>query len=303
MERNKFENLKLNTNIHTMEIHINSIVNTNIRGVTNIKHYIDEISGQVCQILKLNPSSYKGLEINSLEEHEHTVNEMIEILGITSYKYSRIDKKTDTYNKDDFDRYSKVNRIIILLVDLVYKLGNRYQSIDPLTLDNINIAAKNKYYEIEAYNKDVQSYGRDPATNRLEMRTLWLLHKDKNYKDIICEWQNRLDKAIEHFDALQKLQNEVLLKKYHQEIGVEVKSLWEFTRKYQNYIYTRKQLIYLYTSIGVKNAENSADNFKRNNRNIEFYNKTYLKKYVEMIKISDNIFLRSSTVLKNENIA
>lgn len=296
MNKDKINQLKMKSNIHTVQVHTCESDIPKMLGVTLIKHTIDNETGERMQILKLNPSTFKGREMQSLQQHEETISEMIQLLGIEDYYISRVDKKTDSYTVDDFDKYSKINRVIVLLVDLVYGLGNRYQSIDPLTLDNLNIAAKSKYYEIEAYNKAVESCGKNLATNRLEVRSLWLLHKNKSYEQVIKEWHLKLDKALKAFDELQVLQNQALLKKYNQEKGVEVKSLWEFTRKYQHYIYTRKQLIDLYKQIGLNNAESTADNFKRKNK-IEYFSRKDLKQYISKIKEADKFFLSSSTVL------
>ena len=98
----------------------------------------------------------------------------------------------------------------------------------------------------------------------------------------------RLDKALGHFECVQKRYNQELCNLWFkdQERADKDKlyvSLTAFLLQYKDCIYTRNQLEEFMELIGVENPKRKAKNFK-DRHTIEFYSKTDLTLIIKAIK-------------------
>ena len=120
--------------------------------------------------------------------------------------------------------------------------------------------------KVENYNKHIESSGEDRAKNRLELRSKALMKTNKNVPELVYDWILKLNKSVCYFDKLQDRCNRELLKQWKLENKSIIKNISEFTRKYQDNIYTMSQLISLYRLLGLKNPQQAVYAFnKRNN--------------------------------------
>lgn len=197
-----------------------------------------------------------------------------------------INSVDDTYNE-----YQKLHRLLISCLAKAYKYKNCYVSCDLWDWQKLSIAIKKDDSEVENYNKKRQSMGKDESANRLELRSKRMSGSSIEYQ-FMCKWFERLDKAFECFDEVQKIQNDHLEKIYKEDLArrKELKkickfaSLNEFLRYYKECIYTRKQLIDLVSRFDeVKNPVNKAKKFKERNE-IEFFSKKDLAVIIQTLK-------------------
>lgn len=222
------------------------------------------------------------LQIYNYNIYEKVCNSMIEELELTNPAKTRIDFRIDSFD-NNFTELLKLNKLLILLLEQTYKLKNRYQSTDPLTLDDLCVRVQNSRLEVENYNKGIEEPTGN-VMNRLEFRSKHLTDEnlDKEYTEFE-KWCARLEKAVtkEKYKALQDKQNEILVLKYGQEKdkGVTVN---EFLYKYQGNIWTSKQLCEFYHSLGYKDFEQQAKLYKRKKK-IEYFSFGDLRYYVNKI--------------------
>jgi hypothetical protein len=259
-------------------------------GIKQIRSIHDVETGEIRYNYKINVSTYSNrADIKSLEDYMDALAKTMDELGISELELARCDIKFDSY-EDNFSTMFKMNKLLVLLIAHTNNIKNRYESKDPLRLNDLTVRVQNNYLEAENYDKQAQSNYRDNVKNRLELRCKRLLQGNKGLRGCFDFWFKKLDKLPMYYDAFQMLCNTYLIKKWHEENGNKVKSIAEFIRKYESNIYSRKQLIALFGKLGVNNPERAADKFKSNSH-IEYITLNDLKMYVRKIKESACDFL------------
>lgn len=261
-----FLQLQLVCAIDTLEMYSNSIIyNNQYRGVTPCRPYLNEQTGEVRCKIKVNINTYHGSEIISHSKFKEVYDELQNNMGGDDHILSRTDFRFDLYKNNSFRSGYKICRLLSLLLGFDLNLNNRYESIDPLTLEPLNIVAKSKYYEIEYYNKSLQEPN-SGVQARLELRTKNLIKSKKDISQCLLEWLKRLDDLPSSYQEFQNITNNYLYEKWREEKGKKVKSANEFVRKYESSIYSKKQLIHFFELIGAENPVNAAGNCRRNNK-------------------------------------
>lgn len=204
---------------------------------------------------------------------------MLAWLGITDYELTRVDFRIDSM-EDNFDDYLKLNKLIALLLAKKMNLKNRYQSYDPLLLDNLTIRVQNEYLEFENYNKKLESSGNDPVCNRIELRSKSLLKNPKEFSELLNIWIERLRSLPAFYEFVQADCNDALFKKWNQQ-STSI-NMTSFVKKYEENIYTSRQLRQLCEWIGSKNPVNFAKAVKQRYA-LQFYKETDIISYIEAL--------------------
>lgn len=246
---------------------------------------------------KLNLNKLAGHEVWSLQEFEHLIQQATQAMGLERWQYIRIDMRFDMYD-GEYDEYLKLIKLLILLISQRYGLTNRYQSRDPLTLLSETVRAQNSNFQVEFYNKALESPGY-PAKSRLELRTCRIYsYAAKDTEALIAEWGNRLKQSIAGYEQLQKTCNEYLIEhwKVDKKAGT-VRSRNDFVRLYQENIYSKRQLVYLLEALGAKNPEKSAENLKSREK-LEFFTWKELDTLLKKLFSSMNAYFSTEPAMQ-----
>lgn len=242
---------------------------------------------------KLNPDKgNNGLQIYNSTDYYGIRDYMITFLNMTNPTKTRIDFRIDSFD-DNFDELLKLNKLLILLIAEAYNITNRYYSVDPLTLEQLCVRVQNQYIEAENYNKGIEEPDGD-VKNRLELRSKKLYddtaEEGKEYTEFM-KWCKRLDKAVtkENFERLQKKLNTALYNRYKIESRQRGLTVNEFLYKYQNSIFTSRQMSDLYRVLGYKDPDQQAKRYKQR-KSIEYFSHKDICTYVQMIKESGAAF-------------
>lgn len=228
---------------------------------------------------RINPNKTLAGEIYDYSLFEGMLSYITTEMGLSEYYFNRVDFRLDSF-AGHYDDLLKINRLLFLLVDHKRRRHNRYESKDFLTLDNLTLRIQGKRFEAEYYNKRNQN----PAGHveyRLELRSKSLL-AGSSIPALIDEWCRRLAKATELYQPLLAKQNKHLLCQYKKEIDL-YKTPWEFARRYESNIFSRRQLSDLFESFGVNNPSKSADNFFDRNRHVERISQADVISYVQLV--------------------
>ncbi len=298
MKKTKFST-DLQFNIHTLSVRCENYVEGDYRGVELIKVSTDKETGVLFYTLKINPNKFVGREILSIVELEAVLVNIVERVGASAFQLSRVDLKLDSFGADDHKKNLKLNRLLVLLGAQSNNLRNRYESTDPLTLEHQTTVAKSDYYEIENYDKALQSNFKDEASNRLEFRSKALLKRKKTIREITQEWLRKLDSLEFEYESLQASCNKALLEQWKKENGNTVKNVGEFLRKHQNNIFSSKQLVAFLEGIGYTNPKDGAYRFAARNH-IQYIYVSDIRCYVAEIKKSVMQFI--ANLNKTENL-
>lgn len=243
---------------------------------------------------KLNPDKAMNTNIYDYSTYNGAVEYMINTLELVNPVKTRIDFRIDSFD-DNYNDLLKLNKLLILLISEQYKVNNRYESRDPLTLQELTIRVQNERIEVENYNKAIEEPDGD-VKSRLEFRSKKLYDdtaeavKEKREFSLWCE---RLDKSVtaENFERLQKKLTKVLVDEYKRvaQNGVTVN---QFLYKYENSIFTSRQMTEIYRHLGYKDPEQQAKKYKSRHK-VEYFSMKNLADYVKKIKSSGADFFKS----------
>ena len=291
---NNIQNLQLEGGIHTFELmtsQVPELIPEDLRPCVKVKNYtLDTHTGEYSFKAIINPNKYSGY-ISCFSDFKKISQDILLRLGIDNYTIKRVDFRLDS-REDNYNELLKINKILILLLGFKYKTS-RYQSIEPLSLDQLTIRIQNSSFEVENYNKKLQSDGLDEVQNRLELRKKRLYYIDLNELEATAlYWKIRLANCLIYYNSLQKMCNDALLKRWKQEKEVQVNTQTEFIRKYQQNIFTCTQLKELLSAMGIENSQKAAYNLAYTNQ-IQYISPQNIDTYIEKIALALMNFLKS----------
>lgn len=242
---------------------------------------------------KLNPDKALNTQIYDYGTYIEAVELMIDSLELTNPVKTRIDFRVDSFG-NNFNGLLKLNKLLIMLIAEQYKVNNRYETRDFITLQELTVRIQKDRIEVENYNKAIEEPGGD-VMNRLEFRSKKLYDDSaetaKEAREFTA-WCDRLNKSVtgENFDRLQKKLTNILVKEYRRvaQDGVTVN---QFLYKYESSVFTSRQMTEFYKQLGYKDPEQQAKKYKKR-RNVEYYSMKNLTDYVNKIKCSGRNFFR-----------
>ena len=285
MNKSKLANISLQAGIHTFNMESCQLsVKTEMEAIylKSIRETPNKYSNIAKYSYIINLNNTERGNLTKYNQFEDMFIYCLDDMEISEYYIRRCDFRIDSYN--DFNELLKLNKCIVLMLSLKYSVKNRYQSKDPLLLEDLTIRIQNTRIECEYYNKMIESNGKDKVKSRLEFRSK-AIGRDKDIPTLVVDWIKRLDNLTDYYDKLQSECNKNLKERWELEKGVKVKSISEFLRKYEENIFCRKQLIGFLNLVSVTNASKFADNFKYANK-IEYFSEKDLRLYIALIQKS-----------------
>lgn len=205
------------------------------------------------------------------------------------YHIRRADMSLNSDDPDDYELYKKLNRALICCVANEYKVVNSYATQDLWTFDSLNMAIKNDDFEMENYNKELESHGAVPTKSRLELRSKGIKDGKTLKHELMDKWFRRLDKASQSFKGVQMRYNDQLERLYKEDIQKPKKqrtymNLTSFLMQYRECIFTTAQMIDLLSRFDeVRTPEIRAKNFKQRHH-IEYISQTDINVVIKAIK-------------------
>lgn len=236
--------------------------------------------GEVKTYLQINPN--KGMKNNGMVmAYSELIKKLEEIfwnMGADSHDFAitRADLSINSATPGDFEMYSKLNRLLLCCLSDAYGLENAYDTCDFWTQKRLSIAVKSRSLEAENYDKEQESGGAVPTTNRLELRSIRMNEKNTDLQKEFAEnWVKRLEKATQNYKNVKERYNLNLSRLYLEDQKKPQKervylSLNAFLLQYQHCIFCTAQMVDLLRKIGVENPESKAKNFK-NRHSIEYF--------------------------------
>lgn len=294
MNQQKLKNYSVTGSIHTLAIKSPGI--------------IDGIEEKVSGCIIANSQTQKGTtttsiinvnklygDIFSFSEFETAFNTILAGAGIDDYSIVRADMRFDSYEKEHYRQYAKLNRYLISALAVTYKVNNSYKSTNLFTQKQLSIAIKNKYFECENYDKEAESNGTDIAKSRLEQRSKSFQRNDLK-SEFVDAWSKRWDKAIKNLTLVHKTYNNALERLYKEDKNAyptRFRSLTDFLIQYQDCIFCKAQLIDLLSRFEeVKDPKIRAENHKKR-YGIEYFSKKDVMAAVKEIKRATIEFFES----------
>lgn len=300
MNQEKLKNYNLTGSFHTFTVTTDGLFDEKSESLKDVyKSTINQDNTKTTTTINLNKINGDLLSFDDFKEKFEIFRESI---GMENYRFQRADFRLDSYDKEHYQAFSKLNKYLISAVALTYNVKNCYKTDGLFSHKQLSIAIKNDYFQLENYDRNAKSLitenHQETAQSRLEERTVSKefrrLYSDDHCRDgmeilqdeFTVNWFSRWDKALENLDAVGLRYNDELEKIYHANkdaYPVRFRSITEFVMQYQDSIFSQKQLINLLQRLGVASAKERAKSYKKR-YGIEYISKKDAKTAVEEIK-------------------
>lgn len=259
----------------------NIIVNCNIRKVRN------ENKNET--YMRVNPNmNNNGYILTEYTAFKKVMQDAFDELGVSDFKWKRVDLSFNTLDNKHFDNYTKLNRLLIACIANSTNDKNTYDTKNFWNGKTKSLATKNQLREVEFYDKADESQNKSPYFSRLELRSI-RMNGDIEH-EFLKVWFARLDNAIEEFEAVQDRFNQNMAEIYLDDLGKkkhdrEFMSINSFLMTRRDYIFTSSQMKQLLMLLGLtkEEAKNKAYNFKKYHT-IEYFKRKDLEVIVADIK-------------------
>lgn len=293
MNQQKLNDYTLTGSIHTLAIKSPGIVEDIQEEVSNCIVTSSQTKNETTTTSIINVNKLMG-DVFRYSDFEAVFGTILAGAGIDDYNIVRADMRFDSYNKEHYRQYAKLNRYLISLLAVTYKVKNAYRTTNLFTQRQLSVAIKNKYFEIENYDKEAESDGADAAKSRLEERSKSWTDKDLK-KEFTVGWFRRWDKALENIDKVHKAYNDALEQLYKEDKNAyptRFRSLTDFLIQYQDCIFCKAQMIDLlsrFEEVGADKAKTRAENHKKR-YGIEYFSKKDIQRAIKEVKRATNEF-------------
>ena len=293
MNQKKLQNYSLTGSIHTLAIKSSGIVENIQEEVSNCITASSQTKNGTTTTSIVNVNKLMG-DVYSYSEFETSLGTILAGAGIDDYNIVRADMRFDSFDKEHYHKYAKLNRYLISLLAVTYSVKNSYRTTNLFSQKQLSVAIKNKYFEIENYDKEAESEGTDVAKSRLEERSKHWKNNDLK-EEFTTNWFRRWDKALKNIGKVHEAYNSALVQLYEEgknSYPKKFRSLTDFLIQYQDCIFCKAQMIDLLSRIeevGSEKAKTRAENHKKR-YGIEYFSDKDLKKAVSEIKRATHEF-------------
>lgn len=321
MNQEKLKNYNLTGSFHTFTVTTDGLFDAKSETLKDAyKVTVNQDSTKTTTTINLNKINGDLLSFDDFKEKFEIFRESI---GMENYRFQRADFRLDSYDKEHYQAFSKLNKYLISAVALTYNVKNCYKTDNLFSHKQLSIAIKNDYFQLENYDRNAKSLltenHQETAQSRLEERTVSKefrrLYSDDHCTDgmeilkeeFTVNWFSRWDKALENLDAVGNRYNDELEEIYHANkdaYPVRFRSITEFIMQHQDSIFSQKQLINLLERLGVASAKERAKSYKKR-YGIEYISKKDAKTAVEEIKRATLDYFKGGTdvpFLKNDTL-
>lgn len=256
-------NITLHTGVDTLQVRSHQSVTFTAEDLPFANTKISRHSDDVYSYYIFNPNKAIDKYIERYSDYQRSRDYMFEQFPADDVEMTRIDYRFDMY-EDNFDRYLKLNTILLLLIGETYKVDNTYYSKDPRTLQSLTIRIENRTIGAENYNKGIQRHDvidlDNNVMNRLELRSKRIVSTQDIERNEFELWCDRLNKSVtdDTLNALtDDLNNHIVqnYEKWNAEAGKGFSSNVFFS-EYRHSIYTREQFVKLHKLLNINNPEN-----------------------------------------------
>lgn len=296
MKKEKLKNYTLTAGIHTVAVKSQGAVEdvqSDVEQCITASVRPGRRGSDVSTTSIINPNKLFG-DLYSFDECCTAVQTILAGAGIDDYQVIRADMRFDSPDLDHYREFQKLNRYLISALAVAYKVKNAYCSVNLFSQKQLSVAVKNKYFEIENYDKAAESHGKDPAASRFEIRSKCFKDQDLR-KEFLERWPKRLEKAMKHLEEVQGAYNDALEDLYREGLGadeVRFRSMTDFLIQYRDCIFCKKQLVEFLGRFPdrIKNPVTYAENFKKRYK-IEYFSESDVQYAVnEITRAAEEFF-------------
>ena len=244
---------------------------------------------------RVNPNRY-GETISSLANFEETMEHIFDELEINEYQIVRLDVAINS--PEPYERFYKINNYIKELYSTYLNENNSYLTMGA-DLKKRSLKVTNRNFELEIYDKDQESKGKDPAKTRIEFRYK-RLHKNQSPEDVLKSVCRVLDALPNYISELNKKKIDQLYAEYLKEneknYEGRVTSLPSFVSKYADFIYNTDIMNGLYGKCHTGKCKNWLYRYRASGKTLTLYTKGDLVSYLKLIKTAVKNYANGNSI-------
>ena len=313
MIADKLRHYKLTPGIHTLQVRVRGYplkTPTDTLIYNSVKQFQRTTKdGEVFTYLKINPSKIN--KVSCFSDCQRVISYVLSQYGLkenceTEVAIVRVDLALDSCESDFYRAYEKLHRYLISAIALAYKVKNCYRSVDLWKENTLSIAVKNRTFEIEAYDKDRESDGREATKARLELRSKDSRRFIKGIEnEFMTHWRLRFARAIQsqNLKNVCTKYNDAIEDKWiadRKEVSQKYGSVKDLYLAYQNVIFTKEQLVDLVMRVEGLNeskARTRVENLKKHYpAQFEFFSQKNLQIATDTINKAIKSFFTNESV-------
>ena len=239
--------------------------------------------------MRVNPNkNNNGYILTEYTAFKKVMQDVFDELGVSEFKWKRIDMSFNTMDNTYYSNYTKLNRLLIACIANSTNDKNTYDTKNFWNGKTKSLATKNQLREVEFYDKADESNNKSPYYSRLELRSVRMQGDIEH--EFLKVWFDRLDNAIEQFEAVQDRFNQSMAEVYLEDLAKKkhdrgFMSINSFLMTRRDYIFTSSQMKKLLMLLGLskEEAKNKAYNFKKYH-SIEYFSREDLEIIIADIK-------------------
>lgn len=246
---------------------------------------------------RVNPSKAL-IDTSTFEGYKSAMSHIMSVATFTNAVKTRIDFAFDFYG-EDYERISKCNKLLLLLIAFKYNLKNRYQSIDMLTTEQKTLRVSNQTLEIEAYNKILQEPN-SFINCRVEFRSKRLYDdsdEEGKEKRELHKWFERMGSSVtsENFNSLIAELTNHILKRYKKEKSERNFDEMAFLYKYEDFIFTTRQMKNLFAAMGYVRTDKKLSQYKQRYKGVEFFSLREIREHTLIFRNAAEIYMTAKS--------
>lgn len=246
-------------------------------------------------VYTMNPNKY-GSTICSLADFTQTMEHICDELEISDFNIVRLDVAINS--PVPYERFYKINNYLKELYAAFLNENNSYLTMGA-DLKKRSLKVTNRDFELEIYDKDQESKGKDPAKTRIEFRYK-RLHKNQTPKDVLKSVCKVLDALPNYISELNKKKIDQLYAEYLKEneknYEGRVTSLPSFVSKYADFIYNTDIMNGLYGKCHTGKCKNWLYRYRASGKTLTLYTKGDLVAYLKLIKTAVKNYANGNSI-------
>jgi galactokinase len=246
-------------------------------------------------IYAVNPNKVRG-EITSLADFKAMLDYILDDLYITNFKLDRLDLAINTVVC--FDEIYKVNCYLAELFTVRIGAKNSYRVIGN-DLKKRSIKVTSRSYDLEIYDKELQSKGINPWKTRIEFRFKRLGRRQTVEEAVhrVLEDLNALPKCV---DALNEKKIKQLYDEYVKECAPDyegrITSLPAFVSKYADHFYNMDILKGVHSQVLKGECKHWLSRYRSGGKTLTLFSKKNLRDYLKPITAAAKDYIKSSGI-------
>ncbi len=240
----------------------------------------------------INPNKFGyASNLYSLDKCIEAITSIISDMGLTDFEWqlTRVDLAIDTFT--EYDELYKINCYIKELFAFRLHCENSYRIIGD-DMRKRSTVVKNDYFELEIYNKHIESLDLSLPQTRMEFRRKRLNRRKKKIiatmiREAIRSIMSDIELLPMTIDRFEMLKLRVLQNAYEIESSAgregRVRNISDFTKKYADFIYSRKSLYFLFCKNRLRNGIQEFNswlfNYRKTGNVISLFSESSIRKY------------------------